>query len=321
MPAAVSDGSEPVIHSDRDAAPATLGCGSRPTFTFDVIGTHWSIETDRPLDTDLRRELLGRVDGFDAVYSRFRPDSLISRVATAPAGGRFTFPDNSRLLFELYDRLADLTDGAVDPLVGRDLELLGYDRTYTLTPAPASVRALHAGVRPSWSTDVARNGAVLTTRGPLVIDVGAAGKGHLVDLVASLLREADISRFVVDAGGDLRHDGENTLRVGLEHPQDPGRVIGIAYLHQQALCASATNRRAWGAGLHHILDGRTGRPTGETLATWVVADDTAVADALATALFFTEPHQLATAYRFTYVRMGSDGRVDASPDFAGELFA
>ncbi|PVE11804.1 FAD:protein FMN transferase [Streptomyces scopuliridis] len=309
-----------MIHTGRDADPGTFRCGSRPAFTFDAIGTRWSIETDTPLDTDLCRQLRRRIDDFDAVYSRFRPDSLISRIAAAPVGGRFTFPEDSCLLFELYDRLAVLTEGAVDPLVGRDLELLGYDRTYTLTPAPAPVRARHARVRPSWSTDVIRDGALLTTHRPLVIDVGAAGKGHLVDLVAALLRDAAISRFVVDAGGDLRHDGEETLRVGLEHPLDPTRVIGIAHLHQQALCASATNRRAWGTDLHHILDGRTGLPAGETLATWVIADDAAVADALATALFFTAPHQLATAYHFTYVRVGSDGRVDTSPDFVGELF-
>lgn len=90
-------------------------------------------------------------------------------------------------------------------------------------------------------------------------------------------------------------------------------MIGVAHLHQQAVCASATNRRAWGPGLHHVLDGRTGLPTNDILATWVIADDAAVADALATALFFTAPHQLATIHRFTYVRVGSDGRVDSSP--------
>ncbi|MFD8000683.1 FAD:protein FMN transferase [Streptomyces mirabilis] len=309
-----------MIHTGRGADPTALGRGSSPTFTFDAIGTHWDIETDSPLDADVSRELRGRIEDFDAVYSRFRSDSLISRIAAASTGGRFTFPEDSRPLFDLYDRLADLTDGAVDPLIGRDLELLGYDSTYTLTPASAPVRARHARTRPSWRTDVVRDGTTLTTRRPLVIDVGAAGKGHLVDLVAALLGDAATGRFVIEAGGDLRHSGSDTLRVGLEHPLAPGRVIGVAHLHQQAMCASATNRRAWGPGLHHVLDGRTGLPTRDVLATWVITDDAAVADALATALFFASPQHLATAHRFTYVRVRSDGRVDASPDFSGELF-
>ncbi|WP_406472202.1 FAD:protein FMN transferase [Streptomyces sp. NBC_01615] len=97
-------------------------------------------------------------------------------------------------------------------------------------------------------------------------------------------------------------------------------MVGVAHLHHQALCASATSRRAWGPGLHHVLDGRTGLPTTDVLAAWVIADDAAVADALATALFVTAPHRLADAHRFTYVRLGADGRIDASPDFDGELF-
>ncbi|MFJ9714205.1 FAD:protein FMN transferase [Streptomyces sp. NPDC101234] len=309
-----------MIHTGHGTSPTALGRDSRPTFAFDAIGTRWSIETDTPLGTDLRRSLRRRIEDFDAVYSRFRPDSLVSRIAAASTGGRFTFPEDSRSLFDLYDRLSDLTDGAVDPLVGRDLELLGYDSACTLTPAPAPVRARHARTRPSWHADVVRDGTTLTTDRPLVLDIGAAGKGHLVDIVAGLLRDAGTSRFVIDAGGDLRHSGSDLLRVGLEHPFAPDRVIGVAQLHRQSLCASATNRRAWGPGLHHVLDGRTGLPTGDVLATWAISDDAAVADALATALFFTEPHRLAAADRFTYVRVRSDGRVDASPDFVGELF-
>lgn len=49
-----------------------------------------------------------------------------------------------------------------------------------------------------------------------MIDVGAAGKGYLVDIVSEILRQAGHTRFVVDAGGDLRHAGEHGLHVGLE---------------------------------------------------------------------------------------------------------
>jgi len=58
---------------------------------------------------------------------------------------------------------------------------------------------------PGWRRRSTFHGADLVTRRPLVIDVGAAGKGHLVDIVADMLRSAEIQRFLVDAGGDLRH--------------------------------------------------------------------------------------------------------------------
>ena len=123
----------------------------------------------------------------------------------------------------------------------------------------------------------------------MVIDVGAAGKGYLVDLIARALLDDGIDEFVVDGSGDLRHRGAEPVVVGLEHPTRPGRVIGTVPLRDAALCASATTRRAWGEGLHHVHDGRTGRPVSDVVATWVIAADAATADGLATALFVSEP--------------------------------
>ena len=145
-------------------------------------------------------------------------------------------------------------------------------------------------------------------------------RGYLVDLISAILQQTGMARFVVDAGGDLRHRGEHGIRVGLEHPLDPQLVIGAANLQNRALCASAVNRRAWGNGLHHVLDARTGAPATKVVATWVVAGDAALADGLATALFFTGAHRLAETHRFAYARMLADGRAERSPDFDGELF-
>lgn len=290
-------------------------------FAFEATGTRWEIETSRALDPPLQERIVERTQHFDATYSRFRPDSLVSRMAAAPKGGHFDFPNDAPALFDLYDRLHAVTGGAVDPLVGRDLELLGYDRMYSLTPAPDFVRAeTHALGRPSWSNDVLRDGSSLVTRRPLVIDVGAAGKGYLVDLLAEILEDAGFTEFVVDGSGDLRHAGASGLPVGLEHPFDPGLVIGVANLRGRALCASAVNRRAWGDGLHHVLDARTGLPVRDVVATWVIADDAATADGLATALFFTGTETLAQVFDFSCVRLFRDGRAEVSQNFDGEVF-
>lgn len=290
-------------------------------FAFEALGTRWEIETPQPLDPRVQQRIHRRIQQFDATYSRFRPDSLVSRLNAAPDGGRFDFPDDAPLLFDLYDRLHALTGGAVDPLVGRDLERLGYDRTYSLTPASDPVRDVaQAGGRPSWSRDLLRDGPALVTRQPLVMDLGAAGKGHLVDLLSDLLCGAGLTEFVVDGSGDLRHTGAAGIRVGLEHPFDPRMVIGVANLRGRALCASAVNRRAWGDGLHHVLDARTGIPVQGVVATWVIADEARIADGLATALFFTGADRLAEGFQFSSVRMWADGRAEVSGNFDGELF-
>lgn len=308
--------------SDHTARAAAEDSSGRFVFSFEAIGTQWEIETHEPLGRGLRQRILRRIEQFDATYSRFRQDSLVSRVAAAPDGGCFDFPDDSVALFDLYERLHTVTEGAVDPLVGRDLELLGYDATYSLTPASDLVRAeAHARRRATWSKDIIREGTSLVTRRPLVIDVGAVGKGYLVDIVSEILREARFTQFVVDGSGDLRQSGESGIRVGLEHPFDPRLVIGVINVQGQALCASAVTRRAWGDGLHHVLDARTGVPVRDVVATWVVADETATADGLATALFFTTADRLAEVFRFSYVRMVADGRAEFSRNLDGELFS
>lgn len=292
------------------------------SFSFEAIGTHWEIETQGALSTILRQGIAQRIEAFDAVYSRFREDSLVSRIATAIEGGCFEFPMDSIALFALYDRLHAATDGAVDPLIGAALERLGYDRTYSLVCTSHSTSLEeHAEEVVTWSKDVLRNGTSLITKRPLVIDLGAAGKGYLVDIVSDMLSDAGFDQFVVDGSGDMRHSGASSIRVGLEHPFDSQLAIGAVDLCGRALCASAVSRRAWGNGLHHVLDAHTGMPVRDVIATWVIAGNAATADGLATALFFVGPEQLVEQFDFTFVRMFADGRVEFSQNLEGELFS
>jgi thiamine biosynthesis lipoprotein len=278
---------------------------------FEAIGTPWQIDTREPLAEAVADEVLARIDEFDRVWSRFRPDSVISAIATRV--GEWELPDEAESLFAFYDELHDATDGAVNPLIGRTLSDLGYDADYSLIPidAPADV--------PRWST-LDFSPPIVRTTEPVVIDVGAAGKGLLVDLVSSILRQ-HLNQFTVNASGDLVHHGTSPIRVALEHPRDSTMAIGVAELNPElALCASATNRRSWGDGLHHVLDARTGRPTDDIIATWVVADTCMYADGLATAHFLAEPAVLMGRFQHEFVRMHADGRVEWSPDFPGEVF-
>lgn len=288
----------------------------RVAHRFVAIGTSWRIDTQHPLPDRVKTEIAELCEDFDRTWSRFRSDSLVAEIARAKDGGRFEVPARDLPMLDLYDRLHAATGGTVDPLVGRDLELLGYDAGYSLTPDRAG---LASRVPDSWSRDVRRDGDALITDRPVVVDVGAAGKGRLVDLIAGTLLADGIDAFVVDGSGDLRHAGPEPVVVGLEHPTRPDRVIGTVPLKDAALCASAVTRRAWGEGLHHVLDGRTGRPVTDVVATWTMAADAATADGLATALFVAEPADLE-AFAFSWVRMLADGRVQWSDDLPGELF-
>lgn len=282
-------------------------------WTFEAIGTAWQIDTPHPLSPGVQVDVLARIEEFDRTWSRFRDDSTVSDIARSP--GVWAVPDSEGLL-DFYDALHDVTDGAVNPLVARTLSDLGYDAQYSLraSEAPTAV--------PPWSALV-RDGSTLTTVDPLLLDVGAAGKGLLVDLVAAALGDAGHCAGTIDASGDLYHLGPDQLRVALEHPGDATRAIGVVELEpEDALCGSATNRRTWGDGLHHVLDARTGRPTTDVIATWVLAPQSCmIADGLATAHFFADPDTLLERWDHQFVRMHADGRVVWSPDLQGEMFS
>lgn len=278
---------------------------------FDAIGTRWQIDTPTPLSDDARSAVLALIDRFDREWSRFRGDSLINALA---GGGAAPAPVDAVAMLETFDALSIATDGAVNPLVGDSLARRGYDAAYSLRDGGA------VAAPRDWRELLTWTEGILRLTAPATIDVGALGKGRVVDLVAASL-EGDV---VVDAGGDILVHG-TTERVALEHPHDTSRAIGVWEITGRALCASAVNRRAWvsdatGVTLHHVLDARTGHPVRSVTATWAVAPTAMVADAVATALFFDGGAGVAHRWQVEWVRMLSDGRVEWSPECSAELF-
>ncbi|MFT4260514.1 FAD:protein FMN transferase [Microbacterium sp.] len=274
---------------------------------FDAIGTRWEIEGELT-DAD-RAAVAAEIERFDREWSRFRADSEVTRLGDA--GGGFGSTDAGPML-DAYREVSAATRGAVNPLVGASLEALGYDASYTLHAGePVAAPAEWTGLV-SWTAQAVKASA------PVLIDVGALGKGRLVDLVFDLLGHVP-GDLVVDAGGDLRVRG-GAVRTALEHPFNSARAIGVVELRDAALCGSAINRRAWGDGLHHVLDARTGQPVRTWAATWALGAETMAADAVATALFFDGGPALAASWGIEWVRMSTDGRAERSAGWPGELF-
>ncbi|MFQ8699862.1 MAG: FAD:protein FMN transferase [Bifidobacterium catenulatum] len=248
-----------------------------------ALGTGLLVSTARPVSTDLRAKMERLIDGYEHVLSRFRADSLVTRIGNAEHGGHFDFPNWAGPLFDLYDTLYDVTRGAIDPCVGEDLIRLGYDASMNFTVtrnAPKHLGALRG--RSVWGHDVERHGTTLVTHDPVQLDFGACGKGYLVDLLGHMLiqeKSADWDdfsdparsstqhpnqvsypnqnhfssqppQFVIDAGGDLLVHAEQTISVALEDPEDQSRAIGVAHIANGALCASAPSRRHWNIAIN-----------------------------------------------------------------------
>ncbi len=180
-------------------------------------------------------------DRYDAVFSRFRPESELMRLNRAGGGAM------SPLFRDVLDTAlwaSDQTGGLVDPRVGAAVVAAGYDRDFALgldSDEPAAPARAGGGL---W-----RLGPVLRLAGSVQLDLNGVVKALAVDRAAALL---DGDGFV-SAGGDLATRG--AVDVALSGG-DAVRAAG-------GLATSGTTRRRWlrgGEAQHHLIDPRTGRP-------------------------------------------------------------
>jgi thiamine biosynthesis lipoprotein len=285
-------------------------------FSFDAIGTKWWIglyqKSNDSMVTDIKNKILKRIEVFDFNYSRFREDSLISSISKR--AGTFDIPEDGERLLRFYEKLYAASDGLVTPLIGQSLADAGYDSTYSLKPNKTITKV------PGWHEIMEYSDGKLSTKKPVLLDLGAAGKGYLVDIVAEIIDSFGMTDYCVDASGDMLYrNTENNLRVGLEDPADSSMAIGVANINNQSICGSASNRRRWGK-YSHIMDPHSLESASDIAATWVVADTGLEADGLATALFFTEPAKLALEFDYAFVRLFTSGEAEVSANFDGELF-
>jgi thiamine biosynthesis lipoprotein len=235
----------------------------------------------------LARDVASAFEEAEQRFSRFRPDSELSRL-NRDRGPTVVSPALLDALIAAH-RHGIATGGLFDPAVGGALESAGYDRSF----APGRLDRDHDLTAPATAhfRDVAIDEATRTVRRPphVRIDLGGIVKGRTVDRAAQLLPEVG----VVDAGGDvvLRGNGPDGAgwRVDVEDPRDPRRVLITLVIADRAVATSAPNRRRWRAGggwAHHLIDPRTGLPArSDLLQATAIARTAEDADVLAKVAF------------------------------------
>ena len=191
--------------------------------------------------------------------------------------------------------VADESDGAFDPTIGRQMESLGFNRSHrddrrVMSPfdnAPVSFRDVMLD---------AEQQTVCLTR-PVAFDLGAVAKGLAIDLAAREL--AAFANVAIDAGGDQYFRGRNAhdepWSVGIRHPRAHDRTITTLRVTDRAVCTSGDYERVLppqsgdGPAVHHLRDARTGATAAALASVTVLAPTAMVADALATAAFALGP--------------------------------
>ena len=255
---------------------------------WNAIGTTIRLVVTDGTQLDSARLMLeDDLAALDAACSRFRPDSELIRLDER-AGQPTTVSALLAGAVRAALRGAQLTDGLVDPTVGRAMEASGYDRDFASVPAHGG--ALRVTVRhvPQWQ-QVHLDDSVneLTVPAGVRLDLGATAKAWAADRSAEGIARVLGCGVLVSLGGDIAVAGEVpsggwSIRVQdvtgdpLAPAQGPAGVIAI---REGGLATSSTSARRWQRGgdlMHHILDPRTGLPADSDWRTVSVAAGSAV---------------------------------------------
>jgi len=290
-------------------------------------GRAWSC-TVRLVVTDRRAlragvdDLTALLDRVDAVASRFRPDSALSR-ANALAGRPVPVPP---LLVQLVDaglRAATLTGGAVDPTLGRAMAGIGYDRDIDLVRGGDATPAAPVAGGPWWRVRLHRDLGLLTVPAGTALDLGATAKAWTADHAARTIAQRYGTGVLLELGGDLAvagpRDGGWTVRVAEREGAD-GQLVTVG---RGGLATSTTTVRTWTQGSeprHHVVDPRTGLPVdGPWRSASVHAPSTYEANIASTAALVLGAQAVdwLIAQGFAARLVGRDGSVATTPGWPG----
>jgi len=238
--------------------------------SFPALGTTAVVVVTDPVRLEPARGAVEEViEAFDLACSRFRDDSEVRALGAASGGPVRVTP----LLCEAIAaalRGARLTDGDVDPTVGKALIALGYDRDFAVVGAGGvAAGQVRVASVPGWRT-VALDPEARTVSIPsgVELDLGATAKALAADRAAAAAYEATGCGLLVALGGDLAVAGPvppegwrvrvtDDHRAGLDAP---GQWIA---LRSGGLATSSTTARRWETGsgqAHHLVDPASGRP-------------------------------------------------------------
>jgi FAD:protein FMN transferase len=237
-------------------------------------------------------DLIGRLETQLTVFSDHSDISRFNlHAANAP------MPVEARLfaLLQLAAQIHDETGGAYDIATGALTKAWGFYRRQGRVPTDTErADALARCGMKQVVLDPEQRTIYYKTR-DIEINLGSIGKGYALDKVAEHLRDD------WNIHGALLHGGTSSVlgvgsppgqprgwSVGLGHPSDLKRRLGVVRLRNQALGTSSVTFQHLvheGRKLGHILDPRTGWPAEQLASASAIAPTAAEADALATAFF------------------------------------
>ena len=259
-----------------------------------LMGTVVEIRIEEPESdrfADAVTTAFDEISRIEKLMSPHLPDSDISRISRSD--GPVEVAAETMTVLQLGQKVAKASDGAFEMGLGRLIRLWGFADGQPQIPEEAAIREALQGTGPD---ALLFAGSTVRKSGPeLAVDLAGIAKGYAIDRAVEVLAAAGVRSASVNAGGDMRLLGDRggePWRIGIQHPRHGNDILARLNLSDRAVVTSGDYERMFvvdGIRYHHLLDPATGYPAGKCQAVTVVADNAALADAVATAVFVLGP--------------------------------
>jgi thiamine biosynthesis lipoprotein len=253
-------------------------------------------------------DALAEVDRLEDQLTVFRETSEVSYINLNAAAAAVKVEASLYALLFRSRELYRETAGAFDITAGPLTRVWGFLRRSGRLPAPDDVERARSFVG---SNKLLLNHEERTIRfahDGVELNLGSIGKGYALDRAAALLRQRGMGTAFLNAGSSSMRAigsgaaGQQGWLVGLRHPRQQDRRLALLSIRDCALSTSGSEEQFFevaGKRYGHIIDPRSGHPAEGVTSVTVVANSTAVSDALATA-FYVGGRELAERYCATH---------------------
>jgi len=224
---------------------------------------HLDAESEERADP-LRAEVVAEVVRLEQKYTRYRDDSLTSRInrsAGDPAG--LEVDDETAGLLDYAQTAFDASGGRFDLTSG--ILRRAWDFRSGRLPAQAELDALLPQV--GWRLVRWRRPRLVLSKPGMQLDFGGIVKEYAADRAAELCRRRGVASALVDLGGDLAvagpHPDGSPWRVGVRNPFGGERPLTTLAVYAGGVATSGDTERCMvvdGRRYGHLLDPRSGWP-------------------------------------------------------------
>lgn len=221
---------------------------------------------DKRLAEELLRIAATEAWRIEQKYSRYRDDSIISRINHAEGKPTEVDAETAQLLDFAY-QCYELSDGLFDISSGILRQAWPFN-TESSCPSQEFIDTLLPFVgldKTQWSAPT------LTVPPGMQIDLGGIGKEYAVDRTLGLLLTKTDSPLLVNFGGDIAcnrgPDPDLPWRIGIESTDQEGEAQELLELRSGALATSGNTQRYLifaGKRFGHVLNPTTGWPIEES---------------------------------------------------------